>query len=169
MEIFSLFVRWLHVTAAVIWIGGNLTMAMVIVPYFKRSMSPVERIKILTQIGKGFEPVVWGCVLILIFTGLFNIFSAGIFGAESAELVNAFMRTLGIKLILVLLLIILTGVHGFIMGPRLAQAVETLESDAETLPTEIDKMRSQMAMVSSIIGVLSLLVLLAAVALRMGI
>ncbi len=167
MEILNLLILWLHITAAVVWIGGNLVMAMVIVPYFKRSVSIVERLKILTQIGKGFEPVVWGCVLILIFTGICNIFSSGVLG--SSELLGSFMRTLGIKLILVLLLIILTGIHGFIMGPRLAQAIETLKPEAEELPEEIDKMRSQMAVVSSIMGVISLLVLLAAVALRMGI
>lgn len=167
MEIVDLLIRWLHVIAAVVWIGGNLTMAMVIVPYFKRSVSPVERIKTLTQIGKGFEPIVWGCVLVLIFSGIYNIF--GSIDLGDSESLSPFMRTLSIKLILVLILIILTGIHSFIMGPRIAQAVETLAPDAEQLPEEIDKMRSQMAIVSSLIGVVSLLVLLVAVALRLGI
>lgn len=167
MEILSLFIRWLHVVAAVTWIGGNLTLAMVIVPYFKRTVSPVQRIRLLTQIGRGFEPIVWGCVLILIFTGLFNIFSSGVLG--SPNLIGSFMRTLGIKLLLVLVLIVLTGIHAFILGPRLSQAVDALEPTVEALPEHVDKMRAQMALVSSIIGVLSLLVLLTAVALRMGI
>ena len=132
MEILDLLIRWLHVTAAVTWIGGNLIMAMVIVPYFKRSVSPVERIRILTRIGKQFEPIVWGCVLILIFSGLFNVFQA-VGGDASA--IGLFMRTLGIKLILVLVLIILTGIHSFIMGPRISQAVEALEPDALPLTT----------------------------------
>ena len=166
MQILDLLIRWLHVTAAVTWIGGNLIMAMVIVPYFKRSVSPVERIRILTRIGKRFEPIVWGCVLVLIFSGLFNVFRA--VGVDASAL-GLFMRTLGIKLIFVLILIILTGIHSFIMGPRMSQAVEALEPDAEELPKEIDKMRGQMAIVSSLMGVISLLVLLAAVALRMGI
>ena len=144
MEILDLLIRWLHVTAAVTWIGGNLIMTMVIVPYFKRSVSPVERIRILTYIGKQFEPIVWGCVLILIFSGLFNVFRA--VGADAAA-IGLFMRTLGIKLILVLVLIILTGIHSFIMGPRMSQAVEALDPDAQELPEAIDKMRSQMAIV----------------------
>ena len=79
------------------------------------------------------------------------------------------MRMLGIKILLVLILIILTGIHGFIIAPRLARAVEELEPGTEELPEHIDKMRGQMAMVSSLIGVFSLLILLAAVALRLGI
>ncbi|MCZ6678890.1 MAG: CopD family protein [Candidatus Poribacteria bacterium] len=167
MEILDVLILWLHVTAAAIWVGGNLMMAMVVVPYFRRTVSPVERIKILTQIGQRFEPIGWGAVLVLIFSGLFNIFSSGVL--NSPELLGPFMRMLGIKLILVLILIVLTAIHGFIMGPRLAQAVEALEPGTEELPEPVNKMRGQMAVVSSLIGVFSLLVLLAAVALRMGI
>ena len=166
MEILDLLIRWLHVTAAVAWIGGNLILAMVVVPYFKKSVPPVERIKILTRIGKQFQPIVWVCVVILTFSGLFNIFSA--IGGDS-EAIGQFMRTLSVKIILILILVVLTGIHGFILGPRLEQAVEALGSDAEELPEEVDRMRRSMAIVSSLMGVVSLLVLLAAVALRMGI
>ena len=166
MQILDLLIRWLHVTAAVAWIGGNLILAMVIVPYFKRSVAPVERIRILTRIGKRFEPIVWGCVMVLFFTGLFNVFSA--IGGD-IEAIKLFMRTLGIKLILFFILVILTVIHGFFMGPRLSKAVEALDPETQDLPDEIDKMRRSMALVSSLMGIVSLLVLLAAVALRMGI
>ena len=166
MQIIDLLIRWLHVTSAVVWIGGNLILAMVIVPYFKKSVAPLERIKILTRIGKQFQPIVWGCVMILIFSGLFNVFRA--IGGDP-EAIGQFMRTLGIKLILFIILIILTGIHSFIMGPRLGHAIEALGPDVEELPEEIDKIRRSMAIVSSLMGFVSLLVLLAAVALRMGI
>ena len=166
MQILDLLIRWLHVTAAVAWIGGNLILAMVIVPYFKKSAPPVERIKILTRIGKQFEPVVWICVMILIFTGMFNVFRA--IGGD-VEALKLFMRTLGIKLILFVILIFLTFTHSVILGRRLESVVETLGPDTEELPEEIDKMRRSMAIVSSLTGIVSLLVLLAAVALRMGI
>lgn len=166
MQILDLLIRWLHVTSAVTWIGGNLIMALVIVPYFKRSVSEVERIRILTRIRKQFEPIVWGCVLILIFSGLFNVFGA--VGGDAAA-IRLFMRTLSIKLLLVVILIILTAIHSFVIAPRISQAIEELEPDADTLPAEAKKIRSQLAVVSSLIGVTSLLVLLTAVALRMGI
>ncbi len=166
MEILDLLIRWLHVTAAVAWIGGNLILAVVIVPYFKKTVAPVERIKILTRIGKQFEPIVWTCVIILIFSGLFNVFRA--VGGDP-EAIGQFMRTLGIKLILFFILIILTGFHSFIMGPRLEHAIDALGPDVKELPEEIDKIRRSMAIVSSSMGVVSLLVLLVAVALRMGI
>lgn len=168
MEILSLLVLWLHVIAAVIWIGGNLILAMVIVPYFRKSLPPVQRIQILAEIGKRFEPVVWGCVGVLFFTGIVNIFTAGVLIAPP-ELISTFMRTLLIKLMLFIVLVILTALHGFVFGPKMSAAIAGLDINLAELPPEVQRLRSQMSVVSSLMGVVSLLILLAAVALRMGI
>ena len=168
MEIFSLFMLWLHVIAAVTWIGGNLILAMVIVPHFRQNLPPVQRIQLLTQIGRRFEPVVWGCVGVLFFTGIVNIFYAVDLTSPTA-LSGAFMRTLLIKIGLFFVLVILTALHGMVLAPQLAAAIENLAPDLEELPPEIKPLRSRMSIVSSLIGVVSLLILLAAVALRMGI
>ena len=168
MDIFSLFVLWIHVIAAVVWVGGNLILAMVIVPHFRQSLPPVERIKLLMQIGKRFEPVVWGCIGVLFFTGIVNIFFSVDITSPS-PISDAFMRTLLIKIGLFFVLIILTVLHSMIFAPRLAAAIEDLDPTLEELPPEIKPLRSQMSVVSSLMGVVSLLILLAAVALRMGI
>lgn len=169
-DILNLLIRWIHIIAAVVWIGGNLVLAMVVVPYFRQNLPPVQRIKLLTQIGKRFEPIVWGCVGILFFTGLINIFNAIDFStsAESAIL-TSFMRTLFIKLMLFVVLVILTTLHSFVFGPKLAKAIETLDESLDELPPEIQPIRKQMSIVSSLMGVVSILILLAAVALVMGI
>lgn len=170
MDILWLFIRWIHVIAAVVWIGGNLILAMVIVPHFRQNLPPVQRIQILTLIGKRFEPIVWGCVLILIFTGLANIFnSVDLFSTDNSLLIGTFMRTLGIKLLLFIILLVLTGLHSFIYGPKLSKAIEDLDPETEELPADVNSIRKKMAIVSSAMGVVSLLIILAAVALRMGI
>lgn len=170
MEILWLFVRWIHVIAAVVWIGGNLILAMVIVPHFRQNLPPVQRIQLLTLIGKRFEPIVWGCVLILIFTGIANIFnSVDLFSTSASDLVGTFMRTLAIKLLLFIILLVLTALHSFIYGPKLSQAIEGIDAEMEELPSNVNSIRKQMSIVSSSMGVVSLLIILAAVALRMGI
>ena len=167
MDIFSLFVLWIHVIAAVTWVGGNLILAMVIVPHFRQSLPPVQRIKLLTQIGKRFEPVVWGCIGVLFFTGIVNIFFSVDITSPS-PISDAFMRTLLIKILLFFVLIILTVLHSMIFAPRLAAAIEDLDPTLEELPAEIKPLRSQVSIISSLMGIVSLLILLAAVALRMG-
>ncbi len=165
MDIFWLFIRWIHVIAAVVWIGGNLILAMVIVPHFRQNLPPVQRIQILTLIGKRFEPIVWGCVIILFFTGIANIFNS----VDLSQLDSTFMRTLMIKLLLFIILIVLTGLHSLIYGPKLSKAIEDLDAETEELPADVNSIRKKMAVVSSAMGVVSLLIILAAVALRMGI
>ena len=167
-DILSLFVRWIHVIAAVVWVGGNLILAMVIVPHFRQSLPPIQRIKLLMEIGKRFEPVVWGCIGVLFFTGIVNIFFS-IDITSPTPIANAFMRTLLIKILLFFILTLLTVLHSMIFAPRLAAAIEDLDSTLEDLPPEIKPLRSRMSIVSSLMGVVSLLILLAAVALRMGI
>ena len=169
-DIIWLLIRWIHVIAAVIWIGGNLILAMVIVPYCRQNLPPVKRIQLLTQIGKKFEPIVWGCAGILFFTGMANIFySIDFFSPAASEISKIFMRTLFIKLVLFVVLIILTALHSFVYGPRLMAAIEGLDTALEELPPDIKPYRVRMSIVSSLMGVVSLLILLAAVALRMGV
>lgn len=168
-DILNLLLRWIHVIAAVVWIGGNLILATVIVPYFRQNLPPVQRIKLLTQIGKRFEPIVWGCIGILFFTGLINVVNAIGFSATAESAISAFMRTLFIKLILFVILVVLTTLHSFVFGPKLATAIETLDESLEELPDEVKPIRKQMSIVSSLMGVVSVLILLAAVALGMGI
>lgn len=169
-EILNLLIRWIHVIAAVVWIGGNLILAMVIVPYFRQNLPPVQRIKLLTQIGKRFETIVWGCVGILFFTGMINVFLAIDFSSSAdSAITTAFMRTLFIKLMLFVILVILTALHSFVYGPKLANAIETLDDSLEELPNEVQPIRKQMSIVSSLMGIVSILILLAAVALGMGI
>ena len=170
MDIFWLFIRWIHVIAAVVWIGGNLILAMVIVPHFRQNLPPVQRIQMLTLIGKRFEPIVWICVLILFFTGVVNIFnSVDLSSTNDSLLVGTFMRTLAIKLLLFIILLVFTVLHGFVYGPKLSQAIEGLDPETAELPANVNSIRKQMSIVSSAMGVVSLLIILAAVALRMGI
>lgn len=170
MDLFWLLIRWIHVMAAVVWIGGNLALAMVIVPYFRQNLPPVKRIEILTLIGKRFEPIVWGCVLILLFTGMGNIINALYpFSSFDSQFIGPFMRTLTIKLLLFIILLILTALHSFVFGPKLSKAIEGLDPETEELPSNVNSIRKQMSIVSSLMGVFSLLIILAAVALAMGI
>ena len=78
------------------------------------------------------------------------------------------MRTLVIKLLLFITLVILTGLHSFFYGPKLSKAIENLDPETEELPANVNSIRKQMSIVSSAMGVVSLLIILAAVALAMG-
>jgi putative copper export protein len=107
------FVLWIHVLAACIWIGGQITLGM-IMPML-RTVPDVMR-----DIARRFQNLAWGAFAILIVTGLINLHDAGI----SLTNLNATpqSRTLSIKLIFVFISGAAAALHAYWVTPRMRNA-----------------------------------------------
>ncbi|MBI3599768.1 MAG: DUF4149 domain-containing protein [Nitrospinae bacterium] len=132
-----LFTVYLHIFAAFIWLGGMLFLAFVLAPV-SRNIEPLSlRGSLLKTIGTRFRLVGWICIIVLLITGLLNIFNRGmsheiffpsqLFGTE-------FGKTLAIKLTLVFLMIILSIVHDFFVGPRMTALMQNLKEQNPPSP-----------------------------------
>ncbi|HEU4437873.1 MAG TPA: DUF4149 domain-containing protein, partial [Methylomirabilota bacterium] len=64
----SLLVRWLHVLAAITWIGGMLFIALVLVPITRRLEDPALRTRLVHEIGLRFRAVGWIALGVLLAT-----------------------------------------------------------------------------------------------------
>jgi len=105
----SLFVRWLHVMAAITWIGGMLFIALVLVPVTRRVGDPALRTRLVQEAGQRFRTVGWIALGLLLLSGLGNLwFRPYLLG------VGRFQWKLG----LVVLALVLSAVHDFVLGPR---------------------------------------------------
>jgi copper resistance protein D len=105
----SLFVRWLHVMAAITWIGGMLFIALVLVPVTRRVGDPALRTRLVQDAGQRFRTVGWIALGLLLLSGLGNLwFRPYLLG------VGRFQWKLG----LVVLALVLSAVHDFVLGPR---------------------------------------------------
>jgi len=105
----SLFVRWLHVMAAITWIGGMLFIALVLVPVTRRVSDPALRTRLVQEAGRRFRTVGWIALGLLLLSGLGNLwFRPYLLG------VGRFQWKLG----LVVLALVLSAVHDFVLGPR---------------------------------------------------
>jgi len=105
----ALFVLWLHVLAAMTWIGGMLFIALVLVPVTRRLDDRALRRQLVQATGRRFRTVGWVALVILIATGLVNLW------------VHPFLLhspRLYWKLGLVVLALVLSAVHDFVLGPR---------------------------------------------------
>ena len=105
----SLFLRWLHVVAAIIWIGGMLFIALVLVPITRRLEDRTLRVHLVQTVGVRFRVVGWIALGVLLATGLANVW------LNPALLDRP--RFLW-KLVLVLLALALSAIHDFDLGPR---------------------------------------------------
>lgn len=105
----SLVARWLHVLAAVTWIGGMLFIALVLVPVTRRLPDPVLRTRLVHELGLRFRTVGWVAIGVLVGTGLVNLWLYPfLLGSPRFHW----------KLGLVILALILSAVHDFVLGPR---------------------------------------------------
>ncbi len=104
----ALAVRWLHLLAAVTWIGGMLFIALVLVPVTRRLTDPALRVRLIQESGRRFRAVGWAALALLVLTGLASL------ALRPYLLATARFQW---KLGLVALALGLSAVHDFVLGP----------------------------------------------------
>jgi copper resistance protein D len=111
---------FLHIVAALFWIGGMLFLTLIIAPFLKTIQDVKERARIYQSVGKGFRFWGWISISILVITGPLNLYLMGI---RLSNLIdpsfyrNPYGRTLAIKISFVILIISTSLFHDFIFGP----------------------------------------------------
>lgn len=68
---------WLHVLAAMTWVGGMVVFVAAVMPYFRRRPA-AEKTAFLDWFGPRFRVVSWICFAILAVTGTFNLWARGV-------------------------------------------------------------------------------------------
>jgi putative copper resistance protein D len=114
---------WLHILAAVTWIGGMFFLVLVVVPWL-RSSDRVDAATFLRDTGRRFRTVGWCCFAILIVTGTFNLWIRGVRVSDFGNLVwlrSPFGSAVALKLAVFALVLVLSTAHDFVLGPRATQ------------------------------------------------
>ena len=104
---------WLHILAAMTWMGGMVLFVAAVMPYF-RGRPDEERARFLDWFGARFRIVSAWCFAILVATGSFNLWMRGVrigdlFRAEWHA--TTFGRLAMIKLTLVAIAILVSAAH----------------------------------------------------------
>jgi copper resistance protein D len=115
-----LFSVLLHVVAAMAWVGGMIFLVVVIVPLLRRPAMREQSRALFHLLGTRFRTVGWIALGTLVVTGTFNVAYRG-YGLEhlaSGELFRGrWGHALLMKLSLVAVILVLSGVHDFWIGP----------------------------------------------------
>lgn len=112
---------WLHILSAVIWLGGILFLVLVLVPVMRREPDRRRFAALVHAVGEQFRWIGWGCFGLLVLSGTVNLAYRGFDWADlwSGRLWQGpFGRALAIKLFLFALVLILSALHDFAIGPR---------------------------------------------------
>ena len=126
---------WLHIMAAVLWVGGTLFLVIVLVPALRRPEFGTVSAALIRFTALRFRFVGWVCLVVLILTGMANLVARGIGFDELGSALfwrGSFGQTLGIKLILVIAILLISAFHDFNLGPRAAAAWSENALEPET-------------------------------------
>jgi uncharacterized membrane protein len=116
-----------HLLAAFVWLGGMFFLGLVGAPVLRAVEPENLRQRLFNALGSRFRVIGWVTIAILIATGLLNMQYRGLLQwdgvlAEPAFWRSAVGRALAGKLAAVVIMIVLSGVHDFILGPAASRA-----------------------------------------------
>jgi copper resistance protein D len=152
---------FVHILSAIVWIGGMLFLALVIVPT-TRGLPPAERAALFGAVGRRFRAVGWVCIGLLLVTGVVNTSYRGVTWENvlTAELWGSpFGRVLALKLGVVAAMLALSVYHDFVIGPRSVRVVTG---------TEAQRLRRLASYIGRAEAILALLVVALAIMLVRG-
>src|SRR3990167_5383061 len=117
---------YLHIISATVWVGGMFFLILVLIPVLRkpefRGLFPT----LFYQAGVRFRLVGWISLVLLIITGTFNLSYRGFGFADLTTgrlFAGPFGHTLLVKLIAVGLILIVSAVHDFWLGPRATELI----------------------------------------------
>lgn len=117
---------WLHLLAAIVWIGGLAFISMVLAPTLRDPAMRAQAVPLLRAAGRKFMRIGYASLTVLIVTGTANLFfkANGSFAAVAAWWPTPYGRLLAAKLALVALVIALSLYHDFAVGPAATRAMQ---------------------------------------------
>ena len=70
-------IKFLHLAAAVVWLGGLVFLLFALRPVLAAQLSPALRLPLIAQVISRFFRLVWGSVAILLVSGLSMLLAVG--------------------------------------------------------------------------------------------
>ncbi len=112
---------FLHLLAAITWIGGMVFLVVVFVPLTRRPETREKALVLFHELGTRFRTVGWIALGTLVVTGFTNVSVRG-FGLLDWLTGRVFAGDWGQNLLhklgVVVVILVMSGVHDFFIGPR---------------------------------------------------
>lgn len=116
---------YLHLLAVTVWFGGMAFLVLVIVPELKRK-NKNGAADLLRSTGERFRTVGWICLGTLLATGTVNLWARGVRLGDFVRpewLGSPFGKGVVLKLCLFAIVVAISAVHDFRIGPRAVKAI----------------------------------------------
>ncbi len=120
---------FLHLIATVVWIGGLVTLALVVQPVLNRSALAIQdRARLLEAVMKRFQPIANFSLAVLILTGMVQTFTNPLYKGF-LNFGNMWAQAILLKHIAVLGMIVLAAILTFSVQPALKRNALLIAND----------------------------------------
>ncbi len=151
---------WIHVLAVTVWIGPQFMMFIAAIPALRTIEDRQVRAKVMRTIVTRFGWLAWAAMAVIVLTGISNIVqvqdidpNVDIFDSDIR-----WFQLFNLKMVLVVIMVALTAVHTFMIGPKQLALNEQTEIDE----AEAARLRRSSIVISGLALLLSIAVLLVA-------
>ncbi len=167
---------FIHLASVIVWVGGSLFLALALLPVMRRyapvsgEAATVQTLPpdLLGTIARRFRLISWVCIALLVATGLYILPTRfGIGFADFFSLGGHFVGTLQVKVILVAIVIWLSVIHDFIIGPYVSRLIEETRAGA-TPPTYLPLLRRTVIWIARVNVLLMIAIVVVAVTMTRG-
>nr|MBO2507838.1 copper resistance protein CopD [Bacillota bacterium] len=127
-------VVYTHVMSAMLWVGGMFFISLVAVPA-ARDMDLRRRTTLMSTLGRRFRDVGWVLLALLWVTGAVQMWIRGATWSnilDGSFFTTRFGSLMGSKLLIILVMMVVSALHDWVIGPR-AAAVAEAGGDPERL------------------------------------
>ncbi len=163
MSLYTLNVT-VHVLAAMLWLGGMFFLGIVGAPVLRKVEPPALRADLFARLGERFRSIGWVSIGVLLVTGVLNLHFRGLLSVavltDGAFWSSRYGVTLAWKLTAVLVMLISSGIHDFVLGPAAAR-----EQPGSPAAAAMRRKAALLARVNALVGIV---LVMAAVRLARG-
>ncbi|MDA0262836.1 MAG: CopD family protein [Chloroflexi bacterium] len=153
----------IHVISAVTWLGGMLFLVMVMLPLARKSMTPGQPgpgLALLREAAKRFMVVAWGAMILLAVTGAYLAWEhwgirPGVFFTEDIR----FLHILRVKSGLFMLVVMLSLLHDFWLGPMMMDRLDQARAAGLPPPQNLARRIVLMTARVNLVAVMTIVVL----------
>jgi uncharacterized membrane protein len=144
---------WIHLLAAVVWIGGMAFLSLVLVPVLRQGGRFVQHAALFKTVALRFRAVVWGAIAVLVGSGLVLATNRAIPLTEPGLWPSVF----AVKIATVSLLLSLTLLHDGVVGPAVRRVLARPESERSAFEILLVRYSSLLPRASLLLGLMILL------------
>jgi len=133
-------ILWLHLLAAMTWIGGLVFQVLVVFPTLTWATPTGERWRFALGLEACFRVILWPAVGLALFTGLVNLMNVWYATVVTAGSISpTFVPLLSVKLGLVVGMIAVQAVQQLLIYPRRVAALRDISAGVQDVPLPFRK------------------------------